>query len=361
MPQSAHISVIIPTYNRAEALQRTAASIAKLEFPAADFEILVVDNGSTDATLAVFETARLSSPKHNWRYIHEPVPGLLSARHRGALQSQGDICAFIDDDVRVGDQWLSAVQEAFADPSVALVGGPSTPIFEASPPDWLCDFYVENEHGRYCMWLSLFHGGERPKEIASHYVFGLNFNIRKSVLRELGGFHPDCIPKPLQRFQGDGETGLARKLDAEGLKAFYHPIASVQHEVPRSRLSIEYLAQRGFYQGVADSYTCVRRNGRAHHRWKVVARSAARDLAARLRRRNSFAAAVFYRIQDSQDAGYSFHQSEVRHDPKLLAWVLRENYWDYRLPAGWENYLGNRGREPEHLNSSPQKQMQTSL
>ena len=126
----------IPTCNRAAALRRTTAAIAKLEFPAADFEILVVNNGSTDATPSAFEAARAAAPRHNWRYTYEPIPGLLSARLRGALESQGEICAFIDDDVRVEVDWLSAVAEAFEDPTVALVGGPATPLFDGRPPEW---------------------------------------------------------------------------------------------------------------------------------------------------------------------------------------------------------------------------------
>ena len=66
------------------------------------------------------------------------------------------------------------------------------------------------------------------------------------------------IPKPLQRFQGDGETGVSLAVHANGLESVYHPEAAVQHEVPPSRLDTEYFVQRGFYQGIADSYTFIR-------------------------------------------------------------------------------------------------------
>ena len=333
------ISVIIPTSNRAAALQRTAASIAKLHFPPADFEVLIVDNGSTDATPSVFEAARAASPRHNWRYIYEPIPGLLSARHRGALESQGDICAFIDDDVRVEVDWLNAIAEAFTDPAVVLLGGPSMPLFHGIPPDWLDHFYVDSEHGRYCEWLSLFDGGHCVKEIAPTCVFGLNFHIRKEALRNVGGFHPDSTPKSLQRFEGDGETGLSLKLRANRLKSVYHPEVAVQHEVPQSRLDIEYFAQRAFFQGIVDSYTCIREAGIVDPLWQISFKSTARHLASWIRRRNSPASAIRYRTKRSYIEGYYFHQREVSHDPILLAWVLRPDYWDYSLPAGWEQYV----------------------
>jgi glycosyltransferase involved in cell wall biosynthesis len=344
------ISVIIPTSNRAAALQRTVASIAKLHFPPADFEVLVVDNGSTDTTPAVFEAARAASPRHNWRYIYEPIPGLLSARHRGALESHGDICAFIDDDVRVEVDWLGAIGAAFRDRGVALVGGPSTPLFEGRPPEWLADFYIEEEHGRYCPPLSLFDGGKCVKEIHPLYVFGLNFSIRKEILRKVGGFHPDCIPKLLQRFQGDGETGVSLALHANGSKSVYHPGVAVQHEIPRSRLDMEFFAQRAFYQGVADSYTCIRAKGTAEPRWRTFSRCSARQLAARIRRRSSARSEILYRTRRSYYDGYCFHQREVSRDSALLAWVLRPDYWDYSLPAGWETYAtGDDGRQTKRV------------
>ena len=137
---------------------------------------------------------------------------MLSGRHKGALESQAEVCAFIDDDVRVERDRLSGLQDAFKNPSVALVGGPSSPLFEADPPDWLAEFYSENEHGRSCGYLSLIDAGERAREIHPCFVWGLNFAIRRNILLDRGGFHPDCLPKPLQLFQGDGETGLSLKL-----------------------------------------------------------------------------------------------------------------------------------------------------
>ena len=87
-----------------------------------------------DRTREAFEAARAAVSRHNWRYINEPMPGLLSGRHRGALESRAEVCAFIDDDVRIERNWLNALQDAFKDPSVALVSGPSTPLFERIRP-----------------------------------------------------------------------------------------------------------------------------------------------------------------------------------------------------------------------------------
>jgi glycosyltransferase involved in cell wall biosynthesis len=334
-----NFSIIIPTYNRCESLGRALKSLAQLDSPSGEFEVLVVDNGSADQTREVFEVARTASPERNWRYFYEPIPGLLSGRHRGALEAQGDICVFIGDDVCVSRGWLNALGEAFRDPEVVLAGGPSLPTFESAPPDWLSGFYSESERGHFCPWLSLWDGGGSVREIDPCCVWGLNFAIRKSALFEAGGFNPDCIPKRLQRFQGDGETGLSLKVRKAGLKALYHPGASLAHEVPVSRLTVEYFEQRAYYQGVCDSYTCIRSNRAVladKLSWKDPLRWVKRLLTMPVPASGSELGELMRRTTRAYEKGYKFHREEVRRDPKLLAWVLREDYWDYRLPEGWE-------------------------
>jgi glucosyl-dolichyl phosphate glucuronosyltransferase len=338
------LSIIIPTYNRCESLRRALESLAQLDPPSGEFEVLVVDNGSVDQTHRVFEVARAAWPKQNWRYFHEPIPGLLSGRHRGALEAQGEICVFIDDDVRVSHGWLNALEEAFCDPHVVLVGGPSSPIFESLPPDWLSELYSEDEHGRSCSWLSLFDGGSSVKEIDPCRIWGLNLAIRKNTLFEAGGFNPDCVPKPLQRFQGDGETGLNLKVRKAGLKALYHPAASLAHEVPVSRLTVGYFEQRAYYQGVCDSYTCIRSNRAVlvdGLSWKDPLRWMKRLFAKSIPTDGSELSKVQRRTARAYEKGYKFHREEVRRDPKLLAWVLRGDYWDYRLPEGWNKFMAS--------------------
>lgn len=335
-------SIIIPTRNRDASLERTLWSLAQVDLRPDAVEILVVDNGSVDNTRAAFDSIRLKFPGLQWKYFYEPMPGLLSGRHRGALESRGEICVFLDDDVRPDRNWLIALDECFLDPQVALAGGPSRPLFESPPPDWLEDFFFTDQYGRDCGHLSLFDGGSHIKEINPGYIWGLNFAIRRNALFDLGGFHPDCVPKPLQRFQGDGETGLSLKVARAGLKALYHPRAAVQHEIPASRMTVEYFEQRSYYYGVCASYTRTR----AGRSWKDPLRRIKRFVVEAVRgteTRHSTLNEAQLRTEKAYKAGYAFHQQEVRRDPKLLAWVLRKDYWDYRLPEGWEKYWSEPG------------------
>jgi glucosyl-dolichyl phosphate glucuronosyltransferase len=301
------------------------------------YEIIVVDNASSDDTRKAVEEAAARWTNLCIRYFYEPTPGLLSARHRGVHESRGNLCAFVDDDVQVGNEWLNGLKDAFRDPAVVLVGGPSRPVFECAPPEWLDTFYDESPSGMACSWLSLFDGGDQVKQIHPNYVWGLNFTIRKESLFDLGGFHPDLFRKPLQRFQGDGETGLACAVASAGLKTLYHPIVVVHHSIPAPRLTVGYFEQRAFYQGVCDSYSRIRAKGRAGRYW-TASRSQIKQMIQTIAKGLTGKNTVHYRAMKAYNAGFNFHQEEVRRDLDLLEWVLRRDYWDYNLPKGWERY-----------------------
>jgi glycosyltransferase involved in cell wall biosynthesis len=338
-------SIIVPTFNRAPSLAVTLDSIGDAIPRCPSVEIIVVDNGSTDNTLEAFKTARAHFPDRAWRYFYEPMPGLLSGRHRGAAEAKGEILSFLDDDVLLEPNWFEALQEALAYPGVALVGGPSTPVFEANPPPWLDGLWVEADGGRRLCDLSLIDCGRSIKDVDPLDVFGLNFSIRKSVFKSCHGFHPDCVPQALQRYQGDGETGLTLKIKAEGLCAIYHPDVALRHLIPGSRMTPESFALRGFFQGVCDSYTRVRSEGlytsAESPSWKRPFRPIKRAVYRAYLLGRSDTAAIREMRARAYTNGFEFHQTEVRNDPSLLDWVLRADYFDYNLPPGWKRYLGS--------------------
>lgn len=323
------VSVIVPTLNRAALLAGCLESLARQDFPAESFEVLVVDNGSTDATAALSEQAMRESGIANFRSLLEPEPGLLSGRHRGALEAKGDLLVFVDDDILAEPGWLSALAGAFDDPRVHLAGGPSVGRFAVEPPPWFAHFQREDPWGSSCPALSLIHMGEERRLVEPHFVWGLNYAVRRQTLFDLGGFHPDCIPARLQHFQGDGETGLSLKIAEQGHLCVYEPNALVHHCIPASRLTLDAFRARFYYQGVCDSYTAIRRLG------AVPTPPAAGELFSR-----SLAAhhgpgreePELAHIHQGYAEGYLFHNAAVSRSPALLDWVLRRDYFDYALP-----------------------------
>jgi len=291
-------------------------------------------------------------PHHRIRYLLEPEPGLLSGRHRGAMESDGEILVFLDDDIEATAGYLHAILDAFQDPTVQLVGGPNLPNYESEPPAWVESFWSTTPYGgRMCGFLSLLDLGGNAIEIHPNYIWGLNFAIRRRALFDLGGFHPDCIPDALQHFQGDGETGLTMKASAQGYKAVFTPGAAVHHFISASRMTPEYFERRSYYQGVCDSYSRIRREGlvtkvqwRARELAGAAVRRAKRLYVRRFRRiaaatqreispvNDPQVVAIQQRIQRAYKAGFEFHRNAVSRNPELLAWVLRSDYWDYHLP-----------------------------
>jgi glycosyltransferase involved in cell wall biosynthesis len=331
------ISIIIPTLNRATLLELAIKSFCFQNFSPQEFEILVVDNGSTDNTKDITVDAINAFPSHQIRYIYEPEPGLLSGRHRGALEAKGEILIFVDDDIEADSNWLQAIKESFDDPTVQIVGGRNLPKYEIEPPEWLEWFWLDHPYGKFCGALSLLDFGDKVTEIDANFVWGLNFSIRKSALFELGGFHPDCISKHLQHFQGDGETGLTQKANQKGYKAIYQPSALVFHSVSKDRMTYEYFDKRYFYQGVCDSYSLVREG-----KGQVTEASFIERIKAILRKNKQALKKLIYKENEKDDLmarfdrayqkGYHFHQNAVRQIPELVDWILRENYWNYNLP-----------------------------
>jgi glycosyltransferase involved in cell wall biosynthesis len=196
------ISVIIPTFNNSKFLKIAIQSVVDQTLNHSQYEIIVVDNDSTDDTKKVFLKIEKSNPEANLKYFHDIVPGQLTGRHRGAHEAKGDILVYTDEDIIADKNWLRSIEGIFQDSSVMLVCGKSLPNYEADPPEWLESFWHRNGDINNCFDLSLMDLGNDLAEVDPIFVIGLNFSIRKSALFELGGFHPDAVPKKYQKYQG---------------------------------------------------------------------------------------------------------------------------------------------------------------
>ena len=321
-------SVIIPTRDRAACLDDCLASLGSQTLAVADFEVIVVDNGSRDDTAAVAARHGAALPL---RVLHAPEPGLHVGRHAGLHAARSDLLVYADDDIVADAGWLAAIVDAFADPAVALVGGNNRPLFEATPPAWLAAWWeTPRRHGRALGHLSILDFGDGRFEVDPGLVWGCNYAIRRDVLLAAGGFHPDAMPADRLRFRGDGETHVSDWIRRRGLRARFDAGASVRHRVPASRMTADYFHRRGYAQGISDSYADLRRRGGRPTPRGVSARGRLRDgavaMVSRLRSGGELGA-VMRATQEARRKGYAFHQAAVAADPSLRDWVLREDYF----------------------------------
>lgn len=261
-----NLSVIIPTYNRAASLKRALASAVSLDYLPERFEIIVVDNGSTDETRAVVSEAQNIKPSFRLHYVKEDRLGLHNARHAGVLAATGEILIFTDDDATFETDWLRAYAQAFASqPDMAAAGGPVRPRWEIPPPEWLVNFMgAARTFGVY----SLMEPFDDFRLSAEGVFFGVNMAIRTTILKEVGGFNPEAFG-PV--WLGDGETGLNHKLWDRGMLVGYVPDALVYHHIPPERMTMRYLRGRASNQGACDLYTDYHRT-RPHIAW-ILARA----------------------------------------------------------------------------------------
>jgi glycosyltransferase involved in cell wall biosynthesis len=214
-----------------------------------DFELLVVDN-SPNAELHARIDAVEPDRRVRARYVHEPNLGLHNARHAGARAASGDVLVFTDDDAVFDANWLAAYKRSFLEhPEMAAAGGRVLAEWAAPPPNWLCS--VMQVDPAMFPALSLMDLSPEFSLSPSGIFFGVNMAIRRDALFDARGFNPEIFG---QRWLGDGETGLNRKLWARQQLIGYVPDALVYHHVSAERMTLTYLRRRQLHEGACDMY-----------------------------------------------------------------------------------------------------------
>ena len=229
MAMNIDITVVMSTYNRCESLPGAIESVLNQDGSGINYEIIIVDNNSTDTTRQVIDSF-ISQGHNNLRYIFEPRQGLSHARNTGIANAQGELIVFVDDDVRARSDWLRNIKRAFDDyPDVECVGGKILPKWKTDPPEWL-----NADH-----WgpLALQDYGEMPvlvNEERPLCLAGANFSFRRGVFR-------DALFSPDFRRAQDMEF-LVRFWRAGG-RAIYVPDVVVIADVQDERLTKTYHRQ----------------------------------------------------------------------------------------------------------------------
>ncbi len=239
------ISAIICTHNRDRYLGLAIDSLLAQDLD--NFEILVIDNASTDTTKAVVE-ARLADPR--LRYVYESTLGLSTARNRGAQESQATILAYLDDDAIATPTWLSTLMQAYEqDDKLAIAGGKVTLIWTdgITPPAWLSDGLAGNL-GAYDLGETLTYiqqPGLTPR--------GLNYSVRRDFLDRVGGFDPK-LGRVGTNLLSNEELQMTELALQQDWHVAYLPTALVAHHVSPERVKRSWFLDRGWWQGISECY-----------------------------------------------------------------------------------------------------------
>ena len=205
-------SIIICTYNRAHCLRQTLLSLKNQSVSADDFEILVVDDGSSDGTVDLCK--KFLGTLSNLKIISkERNQGLASAANLGIHRSRGDLLLFTDDDCHADPCWVEAMTAALSEHSIVAgaVDSHKTNLFQ------------------FCHNISQFHPfmpGQKPGK--RQFIAGANMGFQRAVLEKVGGFK-EGHPTP--------DMELIIRAGMQNYSVFFEPGARIIHDPDRRRLS----------------------------------------------------------------------------------------------------------------------------
>lgn len=240
---SSGITILIPTYNRAQTLRETLASLVGIERRGLDCQFVVINNNCTDDTPLVLTEY---SSKLPLVFLKEPQPGKNCALNRALRECElKELVAFLDDDITPGRDWLSQIA-ASADkwPDVPIFGGRIDLLWpEGKPPgwasaDWIRDFAFCAHH--YAAGETLYKAPACP--------FGGNYWVRRSVFHKAPCFDETIGPRPTNRIMGS-ETSFLRNLQTQGFPMLYFPGAVVEHRIMAKECTIPALRRRAYTFG----------------------------------------------------------------------------------------------------------------
>ncbi len=236
-------SIVIATYNRAPDLEGTLRSLAGLR-PSGDWEVIVVDNNSTDGTRACVERASKTFPVE-LRYLFERQQGRSPALNTGIGAARGEIIATTDDDVRVDADWLDRAAAGLESLRCDYVGGKVLPIWGGERPRWLAA-----RPTKHWAVIALLDYGEQPIEFTTRVPLGVNMAFRRGAFARAGLFDVNTGRRAGTLLgQEVREWGIRAR--AAGLRGFYVPEMSVRHIIPASRLTKSYFRRWFFWRGIS--------------------------------------------------------------------------------------------------------------
>ena len=244
------VSVVIPTFNRCDLLGETIDRLGSLRPTLSDWELIVVDNNSTDRTRSVVQS-RMGSFPVPLRYLFEPTQGRSSALNAGIAATTAPLLAFIDDDVIVADGWLdAAVAPLLDDSDLEYTGGPVRPLWEAPRPAWL-----SGTRGDLWGTIAICDYGPEPFvfEQRRRVPLGANMAVRRRLFDRIGGFDPTLGRNNGRHLLGQEVPEFLARARGVGARGLYVPSMIVDHHVPARRLTKAYFRKWWYGQGLSRS------------------------------------------------------------------------------------------------------------
>ena len=253
-------SVVIPTFNGAARLPRVLAALVAQTAPPGSFEVVIVDNASTDTTSAVaredLTVAQLNARGVEVRVIPEFRQGLTYARIAGIATARSDAVCFLDDDNLPDSDYLEHGIAAFADESLGMAISRVRPRWETAPPPSVT-------RRLHLLAINDFYVGDEPVDYGAAATpaptIGAGLWVRRSAfLKAVPWEHPEMLmpDRVGQHLVSGGDIELGVLIGKAGYRRAYVPSLRLVHEIPSRRIETAYL--RRLIEGIVRSELTVR-------------------------------------------------------------------------------------------------------
>ncbi len=242
------ISVILCTYNRDKYIYNVLKSVAENDYPHDQYEIVLVNNNSTDGTENECRRFQADYPDIRFRYFLETNQGLSYARNCGIRNAQGDLLVYVDDDATVNPEYLRTYSDFFTHhPEAVAAGGPILPVYETEEPEWMTHYTRQLITGK------LFLGNNQREFPRGAFPGGGNACYRKSVFDTVGLFNVELGRKG-NSLIGAEEKDIFDKMTTHGMHFYYLPNAILYHIIPPHKLTQDYFDRLTYSIGLSERY-----------------------------------------------------------------------------------------------------------
>lgn len=247
MTESVDVSVVVPSHNGASLVPRTLSYIAAQRPPSElVWEVIVIDNASTDGTSEAALAAWPRDAPVAIRVVSEPELGLSHAHVRGFAEARGELVTWVEDDNWISPDWLTLVWTTMKrNPEIGACGGFNEPVCEGGEPAWF-----EAHQSAYATGAQGSRGGDVTDDDPG-YLWGAGMTVRRDAWRYLAdnGFSPLLMDRQGRaNYNSGGDVEISFALRLSGWRLWFEPALGLRHFLLGHRLEWSYLRRfmRGF-------------------------------------------------------------------------------------------------------------------